>query len=99
MDNIHKYIAIAIVLAFLIPVIIRAVKSACSGFVSLCDTIISAPKKIGKCSCGEKIICIKTNDGLYSLVCQNFDCRKSTKEYKYLSQAKAEWEIIREVKC
>ena len=99
MDNVAKYIEIAIIIAFLIPVIVSAIKSACSGLIGLGDVIISTPKKIGKCSCGETIICTKVDNGLYSLVCQNYDCRKSTKEHKYLSQAKAEWEEIREVKC
>jgi len=98
MDSMAKYIAIAIVLCFLIPVILRAVRSACKGAYGLANAASSLPKKIGACSCGEKTICTSHNDEGWAMVCQNFDCGKSTRRYKYLSQAKSAWEQIREVK-
>jgi len=88
-------IIVAIVLLFLAPTLFKGLKVLIKALIGMIDFLLALFIPIGRCSCGEKTICVNGNNDGYALICQNYHCRKRTNRYKSLIKAKSEWSEIR----
>jgi hypothetical protein len=90
-----EFIILAVLTLLLAGTLFRGIKCVLSAFIGIADFILALFIPIGKCKCGEKTICVTHDNGKYSLVCQNYSCRKRTSWHKSLISAKKDWSEIR----
>jgi hypothetical protein len=61
------------------------------------DFLIALFVPLGKCKCGERIICLRIKEGKTSYICRNMNCQKKTPEFDWVISAKSYWNKWRKV--